>query len=89
MDFGNVHRGADRLAVDAASGLAEPESMARWRWRLFAIMARFEAGEDVYLRIPNAKLTRCDVSIPGVGGNLAGRILRWLGKKSGPGVKIP
>jgi len=26
--------------------------MTRWRWALFAAMARFEVSEEVYLRIP-------------------------------------
>ena len=37
--------------------------MSYWRWLLFAAMARFEVGEDNYLRIPKAKTIRCDITI--------------------------
>jgi hypothetical protein len=37
--------------------------MSYWRWLLFAAMARRELGEDVYLRIPNAKTIPLDVSV--------------------------
>jgi hypothetical protein len=38
--------------------------MAHWRWLLFAAMARLELGEDIHLRIPNAKTTHRVVNIP-------------------------
>jgi hypothetical protein len=37
--------------------------MSWWRWLLFAAMARFEAPEDKYLRIPSAKTARQDVLV--------------------------
>ena len=37
--------------------------MSYWRWLLFAAMARFEVGEDNYLRIPKAKTIRRDIAI--------------------------
>ena len=49
--------------------------MARWRWLLFATMARYEVGEDVYLRIPAARLNRCDTPLtmqPADGDGLGG-----------------
>jgi len=58
--------------------------MARWRWRLFAIMARLEASEDVYLRIPNARVARCDAAVPEKGDGSARRSLSWFRKKTQP-----
>jgi hypothetical protein len=39
------------------------ERMSYWRWLLFAAMARFEVGEDVYWGIPNAKTIRREVPV--------------------------
>ncbi|MGE5143434.1 MAG: hypothetical protein ACM3OA_08375 [Acidobacteriota bacterium] len=55
MDFGgNSDRRAGGQAADGSSQPCVPEGMARWRWLLFAIMARFEADEGSYLRIASA-----------------------------------
>jgi hypothetical protein len=37
--------------------------MSRWRWRLFAWMARREFPEDRFLRVPNATTMRRDVRV--------------------------
>jgi hypothetical protein len=61
MNLGNNadrHRGD--AWTDASSYFRRREEMAGWRWFLFAVMARFEVSEDVYLRIPGTKVTRCD-----------------------------
>jgi PTS system nitrogen regulatory IIA component len=39
------------------------EQMSYWRWLLFAAMARLEAREDQYMRIPNAKTIGRDVTL--------------------------
>ncbi len=83
------HTEGPQPRTDAASMSGRQEKMARWRWLLFAAMARYEAGEDVYLRIPAARLSRCDVSmtIPRLdahardrarGGSSHGR--SWMGR---------
>ena len=41
----------------------ECERMSYWRWLLFATMARLELTEDLYLRIPNGKTIRHDVTV--------------------------
>jgi len=46
------------------SALADERlQMSWWRWLLFAAMARFEAPEARYLRIPSAKTVRQDVLV--------------------------
>jgi hypothetical protein len=78
---GKAHRRVDGQAADSPSRLRESEGMARWRWGLFAIMARFEADEGVYLRIPNASATSCHGSTRGAVAGVVRRILRALRKK--------
>jgi hypothetical protein len=60
MDLGkNEDRHQDGVTRDAPS-LSKREGMAPWRWLLFAVMARLEVGEDVYLRIPPSNVARSD-----------------------------
>jgi hypothetical protein len=64
MHFGkNEPRQADDIERHAAHRLGERDGMAWWRWLLFACLARHEAAEEVYLRIPKARLTRYDVPV--------------------------
>jgi hypothetical protein len=62
----DLGKNADRRQGDASTNVGSQfgkrEGMAQWRWFLFAVMARFEADEGAYLRIPRAKVTRCDVA---------------------------
>lgn len=39
------------------------DGMSYWRWLLFAALARFELREDIYLRMPNAKMVPHVVSV--------------------------
>jgi hypothetical protein len=59
----NEPREPEALSSDTASS-GKGERMAPWRWLLFAAMARYEAGEEVYLRIPAPRLSRCDRPVP-------------------------
>jgi hypothetical protein len=63
MDLGkNADRARDDVTTQATSWFRTCEGMALWRWLLFAVMARFEVDEGVYLRIPSGRVTRCGVS---------------------------
>ena len=42
--------------------------MSRWRWRLFAWMARRELREDAFFRVPNAKTVRRAVRVDDLTG---------------------
>jgi len=85
MDFeGNSDRRTDSQAADGAWRVRAPEGMARWRWRLFAIMARFEADEGVYLRIASTRVTSCHGSIPEATDSVVRRVLHALTKKPRP-----
>ena len=55
---------AHRQATPARSWarLDRCEGMSRWRWLLFAVMARFDLGEDVFLGISNAKTIQYDMT---------------------------
>ena len=61
----NANLRADGAAIETPRGSGRREGMAKWRWLLFAVMARFEVGEDVYLRIPSLHAgTQCRVTDP-------------------------
>lgn len=49
-----THR-ADSSSARALSG--PTDRMSRWRWLLFAAMARFEVSEEAYYRFPAASAT--------------------------------
>jgi len=67
----NVHGRETDISTGTPSRLRRCEGMAEemagrmsyWRWLLFALMARFEAGQDVYLRLPNARVIRGEVPV--------------------------
>jgi K+ transporter len=42
--------------VSTRSASGDRDGMSRWRWALFAAMARFEVSEQAYLRIPTDKV---------------------------------
>jgi hypothetical protein len=59
--YGRAMRGETQRVGGRGDGSRRSASdggdrMSRWRWLLFAAMARFEVSEEIYLRIPTANL---------------------------------